>query len=139
MNSLYLDTNFFLYLSNNSSPFYESCLNLIKYSKKNKIFLTTSCETIQEIIYLTKNTKQLAGGIKASEKSLKLVNELLPVTRNTIDIYLEKVKDYRSATSRDLIHLATCVENKITTVITLDRDFSKFKEIKAITPEEFLK
>lgn len=139
MTILYLDTNFFLYASKRSSPFHKDCIALIKYGKKNQIKICTSCETIQEIIHLAKNTKVLTKGILVSKKTIKLTDELLPLTKEVIEIYLNLAKKYKSAISRDLVHLATCVENKITAVITFDRDFSKFKEVKAMTPKEFLK
>lgn len=139
MTSLYLDTNFFLYSANRSSPFYKDCVALIKYSSENKIRISTSCETIQEIIHLAKNTKVLDKGISTSKRAIKLTDELLPLTKEIINIYLDLAKKYKSAESRDLIHLASCIENNIDTIISQDSDFKKLKEVKAMTPEEFLK
>lgn len=138
MMNLYLDTNFFLYISKKGSPFYKDCLALIKHCSKNQIKLYTSCETIQEVIHLAKNTKTLPQGIQISKKTIALTNELTPLTREVINIYLGFVEKYKSATSRDLVHLASCVENKIGIIITHDSDFRKFKEVKALKPEEFL-
>ncbi len=139
MMGLYLDTNFFLYASKRTSPFYKDCVALVKYSSKNQIKIFTSCETIQEIIHLAKNTKVLDKGISTSKRTIKLIDELLPLTKEVITLYLDLAKKYRSATSRDLIHLATCLENKIDTIITHDSDFKKFKEVKVFKPEDFLK
>ena len=136
MNNLYLDTNLFLYLSESSSPYHQECLKLIKYCQKNKIALVTSTETIQEIIHFTKNTKQLEKGLKVAQKTLQLVSELLPINQTTIEIYLKKTSIYKTSSSRDLIHLAVCLENKIDSVITFDKDFERFGEIKAIKPKD---
>ena len=135
MNNLYLDTNFFLYLSEFSSPFYQECFQLIKYCKVNKITLVTSTETIQEIIHFTKNTKQLEKGLQTAQKTLELVNEILPINQITIEIYLKKAAIYKTSSSRDLIHLAVCLENKIKNLITFDKDFEKFKELEILQPK----
>lgn len=139
MNSLYLDTNVFIYLSDKESPFYHDCLKLITYCHKNQIPLLTSTETIQEIIHLAKNTKQLEKGIKVAQKTLQLVSEILAITKTTIEIYLVNISKYPTATSRDVIHAAVCQENRIDKLISFDRDFKRFKELSTFTPLSILK
>lgn len=133
----YLDTNIFIYLADKSSLFNKSCVKLIKYFQKHNIRINTSTETFQEIIHYSKNTKQLESGIILAEKVLNLIDGIYSIDKETINIYLEFVKKYRSIKSRDIIHLSVCVENKINTIITLDKEFKQFKEIKTLTPEEF--
>lgn len=135
MNRLYFDTNFFLYLSNKSSPFNRSCARFIKYCKEEKILISTSAETIQEIIYYTKNIKQLGRGLKASKQTIKLADEFLSIDKSIINTYLKYTSIYKNASSRDLIHLAVCIENKIDEIVTFDADFAKFKEIKILIPQ----
>lgn len=135
---LYLDTNIFIYLADNSSPFNKSCRDLIKFCQKHKIRITTSTETFQEIIHYAKNTKQLSSGIIIAEKVLLLIDGIYSIDKKTIEIYLQQVKKYSSAKSRDLIHLAVCLENEISEIITFDKDFKQFKEIRTITPADFI-
>ncbi len=136
MNNLYLDTNFFLYLSDKSSPYYSSCFKFIKFCKKEKIVLLTSVETIQEIIHYSKNINQLEKGLKVAKETLSLVSEILAIDQHTIDTYLRYGSVYKSASSRDLIHLAVCLENKISKLVTFDADFKKFKEITVLQPRD---
>lgn len=138
MSSFYLDTNIFIYLSDKTSPFHKACFDLVNYCQANKILISTSTETIQEIIHFTKNTKQLPIGFEVSKKALELVDELYSINRSTIDIYLEQVEIYKKAKSRDLIHLSVCIENKLDKIITYDRDFKGFKKLKALRPEEII-
>lgn len=135
MNSLYLDTNFFIYLSDKISPFYKTVTKFLKNCSENNIPVVTSAETVQEIIHLAKNTKQLDKGLKMAKKCLKIVDTLLPIDKNVINIYLKYASVYRNSDSRDLIHLAVCVENKIDKIVTFDADFAKFKEIKILMPQ----
>lgn len=138
MNSLYLDTNIFIYLADESSNFHKDCLNLINFCQNKKILIFTSAETIQEIIHYSQNTKQLQKGLLVAKSVLKLADEVCSVNKKTIDIYLEQVEKYTSRTSRDLIHLSVCIENRLDKIITYDQDFNLFKGIKAFKPQEFL-
>ncbi len=136
MNSLYLDTNFFIYLSDKTSPIYKICAKFLGYCRKNNILTVTSVETIQEIIHLAKNTKQLDKGLRTSKICLKIVDDILPINETVIGNYLRYASTYKSAGSRDLIHLAVCIENKINKIVTFDRDFAKFKEIDILHPQD---
>lgn len=138
MNSVYIDTNVFIYLSDKKSPFYLISTRLIEYLKKQRIFVFTSVETIQEIIHFSQNTKQLTYGIKTAEKTLETVDRILEINQKTILNYINLVKIYKNVESRDILHLAVSLENKIDLIISHDKDFKKFKEIKALTSKEFL-
>lgn len=136
MTYLYLDTNIFIYLSDKKSPFYKKCTSLINYCQKNNILIATSTETVQEIIHYAKNTRQLSSGLIVAKSTLALVNEMYPITKNTIDIYLKKVESYHKVKSRDLVHLSVCLENKLNTIVTYDKEFRIFKEVKSLRPED---
>lgn len=136
MNNFYLDTNFFIYLADRSFPFHLNCKKFIRYCQKENILIATSTETIQEIIHYTKNTKQLQLGLRAAKKTIQVTDAVIPVSKETIKIYLKYVSIYKSSTSRDLIHLAVCLENKIDKIVTFDKDFTKFKEIKILYPQD---
>lgn len=134
----YLDTNIFIYLADKKSPYHKFCSKLIKYFQKHQIRFTTSTETFQEIIHYAKNTKQLSTGIIIAEKTLELVDGIYSIDKSTIEIYLQKARIYGNAKSRDIIHLSVCLENNIGCIISYDKEFRQFKEVKILKPEEFL-
>ena len=138
MSTVYLDTNIFLYLSDITSPFHADCVNLILYCQQQNTRVTTSVETIQEIIHFAKNTKQLKTGIEVSQTTLSLVDGLFDITNKSINEFLEKVEVYSSAKSRDVLHLSVCIENQIHTIITYDGDFDIFKEVEVFSAKEYL-
>ncbi|PIP63562.1 hypothetical protein COW97_01810 [Candidatus Roizmanbacteria bacterium CG22_combo_CG10-13_8_21_14_all_34_12] len=138
MNSVYIDTNIFLYISNENSSFYSESIILVKYLKKNNILILTSTETIQEVIYVALKTKKLGYGLKTTEKIFEIIEELLSINKKAINFYLNLVAKHPTSDSRDSLHIAACIENKIPIIITYDHGFKKFKEIKALTPKEFL-
>lgn len=138
MKSLYLDTNIFIYLSDKNSPFYPACTKLINYCEDHDISLSTSTETVQEIIHYTKTTKQLELGLEVAKKSLLLVDTLYPVNKTTIEIYLKQAEMYRSLESRDLIHLSVCAENRLSLIVSYDKKFKTFRGMTVKLPEEII-
>ncbi|PIQ71297.1 hypothetical protein COV87_04180 [Candidatus Roizmanbacteria bacterium CG11_big_fil_rev_8_21_14_0_20_37_16] len=136
--TIYFDTNIFIYLSDENSAYFLQVKDLIQYCEDNKIKIATSVETIQEIIHFSINTQDLPFGFNTANKTLDLVDELYILDKKTVENYLTIVNKYRNRESRDFIHLATCINQKIGTIITYDHGFKKFKEIKVFTPQEFL-
>ena len=142
MNTIYLDTNIFVYSSQANSPFFSKCNNLLEYSLKKNIDLATSTETIQEIIHLSKKTKKITTGLKTANTLLELIQLLLPVDKETINLSLVLLKKYahlKQVESRDFIHIASSLRYKINTLITYDKGFKQFKELESLTPDEFLR
>ena len=139
MNRIYLDTNIFIYSADKKSPNYQQCLTFFNLASKKEIELSTSTETIQEIIHLSQNTKQVQKGLAIVTRLLDRIHVLFPVDTDTIGIYIELIKKHPKIKSRDCIQAATAMINKIDTIITYDSDFKKFKEIKVMTPAEYLK
>lgn len=139
MNSVYIEANVFIYLSDKKSPFYPTASILIKSLKENKIYILTSTETIQEIIHFSQNIKQVLIGLKTAKKIFEIADEILAVDQETVTIYLDLVKKHKNIKSRDSLHVAVCIKNKIDGLISYDSDFKKFRQIKSLTPEEFLR
>jgi predicted nucleic acid-binding protein len=137
MSIIYLDTNIFIYSSDKSSKYFSECVDFIRYCQKNKIKLSTSTETFQEIIHLAKNTKQLEAGLKIARRVIKLVDDIYNINKDTIQIFLEETKKYPGLESRDIIHLAVCIENKIDKIISFDRKFKSVKRVTVVTPADF--
>lgn len=138
MSNLFLDTNIFIYLGENHPKFANEISAFLSKVQTENYQIVTSAETIQEIIHLAKNQHDLPKGLKTARLALEMVKALLPITQDTCQIYLDNAGKYPARSSRDLIQLSSCIENKIDTIVTYDSDFQKFKELTTLTPAEFL-
>jgi len=138
MNTVYWDTNVFIYQSTPESPYFKECLDFVGCCQERKIFIETSVETIQEIVHVAQKQKLPHLGLQISKKAIQLTNKLYPVTEITIQKFLSLADEYPSITSRDLIHVAVCLENNISTIITYDKEFKTVEQIRSLTPKEFL-
>lgn len=138
MNLCYIDTNIFIYTSDPSSPYYKDCLSLFEAAADKKIFITTSTESIQEIMHVHSRLKEIDKGFALTDAVFMQIPDILAIDLPIIKTLIGLFKKYKTAQSRDLLHVATCVENKIRYLITIDRGFDTFSEIKAMTPAQFL-
>lgn len=139
MTGIYLDTNFFLYIAEEASPFFSSCLSLTEYCQKKRIAMFTSTETIQEIVHYSQRIRQQKRGVEIAKMAVSLNDDILSIDKTIIQSYLELFKKYPKIRSRDIIHVAICTNNDIKTIITYDKEFRQFSEIVSATPGEFLK
>mgnify|MGYP001587884323 CR=1 FL=1 len=135
---LYLDTNVFLYASYRENRFYEDATSLLKRFSTREVPITTSSETLQEIIHYAKNLKRLKLGLKVCRKLLEIVSEPLPVNTIIIEGFLKIVEKYPRLESRDCLHLAVCLENNVDALVTEDKHLGKVKEVKSYTIKEAL-
>lgn len=136
--TVYFDTNIFIYLSTVTSAHHKTCRQLLTLCLDKKFQIVTSVETVQEIIHYSKNIKELEFGLMIAEFVLTTVDTLLPLSPSIVQTYLDNAALYFSPSSRDLIHLSTCQEQEIKTMVTSDNDFSKFVDIDAYTPSQFI-
>ncbi len=136
--TIYLDTNVFIYLTNKEAQQHQECLDLIDYCEVNQITTATSVETIQEIIHYAKVNKVLERGIEMAEKVMSNCEIIYPFSTETTSIFLSLVKTYLAPDSRDLVHIATCQEQGITTLITFDKGILSLPNSIGRTPRQFI-
>ena len=134
---IYLDTNTFFYALDRKSPNYKVCRRFLDNSIKRGIPITTSTETIQEVIHYYRSIGRDKIGLVTCKYLLKIIPEPLIITNEVIEQFLKFVPRYKKPESRNLLHLAACVVYNILSVVTYDADFKKFSEIKAYLPHEF--
>lgn len=134
----YLDTNIFLY-SSYPNPFKPNCQQILKKVGIGLLKAATSLETVQEIIFVTWRTGQLGKGLKLSNKIFSLDVKWLDVNQPTIEKYLVLMHKYPKADSRDALHVASALNNNIKEIVSYDKGFDKFREIKRLDPSEFVK
>ncbi len=132
----YIDSNIFILAANKSALLHHNCQQFLKKINKESLAVTTSFETVQEIIHACRGYLNNRLGIKICQNILKIISEPLIINHEVITTYLKYAKKYENVDSQDLIHLACCVVYGIDRVVTYDKHFDKFKEIRTLKPEE---
>lgn len=134
---LYIDSNVFVY------PVIYN-LQVVDEAKKSKDFLLeialgkveayTATVTWDEVAWVVRKVFGFEFSAEESKKFLSFPNlRLLGVKKSTVFRAQELVEKYRMR-PRDAIHAAVALENKITTIVSYDKDFDEMKEIRRIEP-----
>lgn len=140
-NRYFIDTNVFMYSRGKSHNYKESCANLIlkiadgSFEEKLGVpFLDT--EVFQEIFYRYAGLNKIKTAIDISCNLMELGINILPVRDMEVKKLIELYKKYNQFkfSTRDLIHLSVMVNNGIKNIISTDKHFDSFDEIKRIDP-----
>ena len=134
---LYVDSNVFVY-----PVIYNP--EVIGEAKKSKDFLLkiasgkveayTATVTWDEVAWVLRKVFGFEFSADESKKFLSFPNlRLLGVKKSTVFRAQELVEKYRMK-PRDAVHAAVALENKITTIVSYDKDFDEMNEIRRIEP-----
>ncbi|NWG09093.1 MAG: type II toxin-antitoxin system VapC family toxin [Nitrososphaerales archaeon] len=134
---LYIDSNVFVY-----PLIYDP--EAVGEAKKSKDFLLkialgkveayTASVTWDEVVWVLRKVFDLELSVKERKKFLNFPNlRLLGVKKSTVFRAEELMEKYRIR-PRDAIHAAVALENKITTIVSYDKDFDDMNEVKRIEP-----
>lgn len=123
--NFYLDTNVFLSAIEPIDPFHQHAQELLRQVELRTITATTSTETYQEIIHVAKKQKRLAIGIKLCQTLFKLIPQPLPIDTQVIHEFLSLIGQKSKPDTRDHLHIAVCLANKIPHLVTEDETMLK--------------
>jgi len=132
----FVDTNVFIYRTQKQSPYYEECKKFLDLALMGEISITTSVETLQEVVHVFRRTKQNSLGIRVAKLILEQNTDLLEINAGIIEKFVVLAEKYPRSDSRDLLRVAACSYNGIRPIITLDKDFKSYKEVVAMSPSE---
>ena len=134
---LYVDSNIFIY-----PVIYDE--TAVKEAGKSKEFLLkialgkieayTSSITWDEVVWVVWKLLGVDISLSQGRKFLTFPNlKLLGVRKTTVLKAQEIMEKYRLR-PRDAIHVAVALENKITTMVSYDKDLDQVSEIKRVEP-----
>ncbi|OGM26133.1 hypothetical protein A3D00_01680 [Candidatus Woesebacteria bacterium RIFCSPHIGHO2_02_FULL_38_9] len=127
---IYIDTNVFIYANDKGSRFYKNAVSLLKLLASKDLNITTSTEAFQEIVHVAKKLKQVVRGVELCDKILKVIPNPISIDLVIIKKFLKMIKIYPFLESRDLLHLAVCLEKKADSLITEDEKLRRVKGIR---------
>ncbi|OGM29567.1 hypothetical protein A2630_01080 [Candidatus Woesebacteria bacterium RIFCSPHIGHO2_01_FULL_44_10] len=139
--SLYLDTNIFIYSTDPKSPYFDLCRVFLGKVANEGLEVVTSVETLQEIVHYFKSLGKIDKALSVCKSVFGVVDLVLPLDLEVVDIYMGLVKKYgeiKKIDSRDFIHLAVCINEKIATIVTYDKGYTLVKEVMARKPEDLM-
>jgi predicted nucleic acid-binding protein len=89
-----------------------------------------SAEVVQEILHRFVAIGRPELGARIARDALDLFEPVLPITHAVMDRMPGLVEQYRGLAARDLVHVATCAEAGIGTIVSPDRGFDEVREVR---------
>ncbi len=125
-----------MYAGGAEHPLREPSRDALRAVAGGRLVATTSAEVIQEILHRFVAIGRPATGADMAREAMTAFQPVLPITHAIVERMPELVVRYPSLTARDLIHVATCMEEGIDVIVSPDRGFDGVTEIRRLDPSQ---
>ena len=95
-----------------------------------------SAEVVQEILHRFTRIGRPADGTALASAALDLFAPVLPITHGLMRRLPALIEQHPSLAARDLVHVATCLHEGITDIVSPDRGFDTVPNIRRISPDD---
>ena len=135
--TVFIDTAVIMYAAGGDHPLRDPCGRIIAGIGDGDIDAVTSAEVIQEILHRFVSVRRAEHGRTQAIEALDLFAPVLPITHALRRRVPDLAARYPSLDARDLVHVATCIHEGITTIVSPDRGFDQVAEVRRIDPMAF--
>ena len=134
----FIDSSVIMYASGADHPMRSPCGRIMSAIADGRLEAVTSVEVVQEIVHRYLSIGRAAGGLLVAEQTMDTFAPVLPVTHALMRRVPDLARRYPRLQARDLVHVATCIHEGITEIITTDLGFDEVAELRRIAPEAFV-
>jgi predicted nucleic acid-binding protein len=135
--TVFIDTAVPMYAAGGTHPMREPCLRILQLVRQGDLDAVTSAEVVQEVVHRFLSVKRPEYARQLATDVLDLFAPVLPITHVLMRRVPELAGKYPSLQARDLVHVATCIHEGITDIVSPDRAFDTVTELRRIDPSEF--
>lgn len=139
-----LDTNVLVYAADTSSPFHTASRELRDRGKEGDVLLCVSPQVLLEFFAVITNPKRVTKPLAPKEaiedvKNYVKAKKILKIypTKDSLKMMMDLAEKHKVKKQEifDIQLAATMLSNNVTKIYTYNtKHFSKFKEIKVLTP-----
>lgn len=132
----FLDTAVFMYAGGTEHLLRRPCQEILTAVAAGRLPAVTSAEVVQEILHRYVAIRRPELGAAMARHTLDLMTPVLPLTHAIVARVPKLLDRYGGLSAHDLVHVATCVENGLDTIVSPDAGFGEVREVAARTPVE---
>lgn len=136
MTRVFLDTAVILYAAGAEHSLREPCRGVLRSVRDGTLDAVISAEVIHEILHRSVAIGRTEIGDRMARDALDLFDPVVPITHAVMDRMPRLVEHYESLAARDLVHVATCIEAGITTIVSPDRGLDAVSEVRRVDPAD---
>jgi uncharacterized protein len=115
----------------------EPSSDIIRSVRDGLIDGVISAEVVQEILHRFMSIRRPELGIEIARLTMDAFAPVLPITHALMRRVPDLAARYPNLSARDVVHVATCIHEGITEILTPDRGFDQVAEIRRIDPMSF--
>lgn len=121
-----------MYAGGQAHPLRDASVHVIELVRDGQLDGLTSAEVVQEILHRFIAIRRADVGAQMARDALDLFAPVLPITHGVMDRMPALVEEYPTLAARDLVHVATCLEHGLDTIISPDRGLDAVREVRRI-------
>ena len=133
----FIDTAVVMYASGVEHPLRAPCRQVIRQVGAGDLHGVISAEVIQEILHRFVSIRRPDVGLAQATEAMDIFAPVLPITHALMRRVPDLAVKYPRLSARDLVHVATCIHEGITEIISPDRAFDQVHELRRIDPSTF--
>lgn len=114
----------------------QPCRSILQAVESGRLPAATSAEVIQEILHRFVAIRRPQLGADLAAATLDLFSPVLPVTHAVMARMPALVRRYPALSARDLVHVATCVEERIEAIVSADAGLDAVAEVTRVAPDD---
>jgi hypothetical protein len=132
--TVFIDTAVVMYAAGADHHLKEPCQRILTRVADGGLDAVVSVEVVQEILHRFMALRRPEQGASIARDTLDLFAPVLPVTHAVMRRMPELVEAYPDLAARDLLHVATCLQEGISDIVSPDRGFDTVPGIRRIDP-----
>ena len=133
----FIDTAVIMYAAGGEHPLREPSRRVMSRIGEGELDGVTSVEVVQEILHRFVSVGRTDVGAEQAREAMDFFAPVLPITHALMRRVPELARKYPTLDARDVVHVATCIHEGITDIISPDRGFDQVAEIRRIDPTAF--
>jgi hypothetical protein len=133
--TVFIDTAILMYAGGTEHPLREPCQRVLEAVADGRVEAVTSVEVVQEILHRFTALGRAEVGAAMAQATLDLFAPVLPITHAVMRRMPDLIERYQGLAARDLVHVATCLEEGIADIVSPDRGLDAVPEIHRIAPD----
>ena len=133
----FVDTAIIMYANGADHPLRDPSRRIMSAIVAGELQAVTSSEVVQEILHRFTSIRRPEVGARIAMLTMDAFAPVLPITHALMRRVPDLALKYPNLDARDVLHVATCIHEGITEVISPDRGFDQVAEVRRIDPAVF--
>ena len=135
--TVFIDTAIVMYAGGGEHPLRDPSRRILSRVADGDLDGVISVEVIREILHRFISIRRPDAGQAQATEAMDVFAPVLPITHALMRRVPDLGRKYQKLSARDLVHVATCIHEGITDVISPDWAFDQVAEVRRIDPTEF--